>query len=231
MADRKKEPHAGHRSRLRERFRLEGLESFADHEVLELLLFYGKSRGDTNAIAHALLDSFGSLKAVLEARPEQLETVPGVGPECACLLSMTVPLFRRYMASVAAEQKRIRSRVQAEDYCKALLSGLRTERFYTICLNAQGRVIGRRLIAEGTLEEVNAYPRLVVETVLNYTASAVIFCHNHPGGTREPSQADITVTGKLEKLLGALGVTVMDHIVVADGSAWSMAQHGQIIKG
>lgn len=71
--------HEGHRARMRERFRENGLEGFAPHEVLELLLFYARARGDVNPLAHRLLDHFGSLKGVLEARPEQLMAVEGVG--------------------------------------------------------------------------------------------------------------------------------------------------------
>ena len=230
MPDTAKNPHSGHRKRLRKRFLTEGLDGFADHEILELLLFYARTRGDTNPQAHALLDSFGSLKAVLEARPEQLESIEGIGPEASCLLSLMVPLFRRYMASVAEEKSTLKARSDAEAYCLSLLAGQRTERFFVICLDAKGRVIGKRLIAEGSLDEVNAYPRLVAETVLNYNAAAAIFCHNHPGGTKNPSAADIAVTNRLERMLGSLGVTLMDHIIVADGEAWSMAQHGQIDK-
>ena len=88
--------HEGHRQRMRERFRLEGLDNFAPHEVLELLLFYARVQGDVNPLAHELLDSFGSIKGVLEARPEQLMAVKGVGEETATLLSLIVPVFRKY---------------------------------------------------------------------------------------------------------------------------------------
>ena len=93
--------HDGHRKRMRERFRLNGLEGFAPHEVLELLLFYGRARGDVNAIAHALLDTFGTLQGVLEATPAQLMSVPGVGEETATLISLMIPMFRRYSVCAA----------------------------------------------------------------------------------------------------------------------------------
>ena len=98
--------HDGHRCRLRERFRLEGLENFQPHEVLELLLFYARARGDVNPLAHTLLDTFGSLRGVLEAPVDQLTQVPGIGEETATLLSLMVPMFRRYELCICQERKR-----------------------------------------------------------------------------------------------------------------------------
>ena len=87
--------HAGHREKMRDRFiREKGFENFEDHQILELLLFYANARGDTNPLAHLLLDEFGSLKGVLEARPEQLMAVKGIGKQQAVLISMVVPLTR-----------------------------------------------------------------------------------------------------------------------------------------
>ena len=87
--------HEGHREKMRDRFiRDKGFENFEDHQILELLLFYANPRGDTNPVAHKLLDTFGSMKGVLEARPEQLIAVEGVGKQAATLISMVVPLTR-----------------------------------------------------------------------------------------------------------------------------------------
>lgn len=218
--------HDGHRSRMRERFRQEGLEGFAPHEVLELLLFYAKARGDVNPLAHELLETFGSLKGVLEAPPEQLMTVKGVGEETATMLSLIVPMFRKYQECLCAERKVIRFRAAAEGYCNALMSGLRMERFYVIALSSSMKVLGRRIVGEGSLGEVPAYPRLVVETALNYNAFGVILCHNHPGGIAEPSLSDVEVTKNIEAVLAHLNIRLIDHIIVADTQTYSMALHG-----
>lgn len=176
--------HDGRRERVRERFRLEGLDNFAPHEVLELLLFYSVRRGDTNVIAHDLIDTFGSIKGVLEASPDQLKTVKGIGDESAALLAMMVPMFRRYEMDKAAARKQIRSYEDAAAYCKALLGGLRVERFYVISLDVNGRVIAARLLGEGTINECAVPPRQVAEIALNHNAASVILCHNHPAGSR-----------------------------------------------
>lgn len=217
--------HNGHRKRMRERFRQEGLESFAPHEILELLLFYARARGDVNPLAHELLDAFGSLKGVLEASPEQLMAVDGVGEETATFLGMMVPVFRKYMECLSEVGATLNHRVDAEKYCQALMAGLRKERLYLICMSSAGKVLGRRLLSEGSIDEVPAYPRLVVETALNYNAYFVILCHNHPGGIAEPSKTDLEMTLSLEIVLKHLGINLLDHIIVAADSAYSMNNH------
>ena len=227
--------HAGHRERMRDRFiRDKGFENFEDHQILELLLFYSNARGDTNPLAHELLDQFGSLKGVLEARPEQLMQVKGIGKQQATLISMVVPLTRVWNRCAMNEPERIGNSREAEKYCLSILAGERTERFYVVSLNAKCCILGRRKISEGSLSEVSAYPRMVMETALNYNAHSVLLCHNHPGGTCAPSAEDISSTIQLQRLLNGVGILVLDHIIVAGDRTYSMIQHGDIdyrIKG
>ena len=218
--------HDGHRRRLRERFRLEGLENFQPHEVLELLLFYARARGDVNPLAHRLLEVFGSLRGVLEAPVDQLCAVEGIGEETATLISVMVPMFRRYEVCLCEKSRKLARYSEVQRYCTALMAGLRKERFYVICVSSQMRVLGQRLVAEGSLSEVPAYPRLVVETALNQNAYGVILCHNHPGGEAIPSMGDVDVTRELEAVLSKLGIALMEHIIVADNDCYSMIQHG-----
>ena len=221
--------HEGHREKLRKRFISDkGFENFADHQILELLLFYANARGDTNPLAHTLLDTFGSLKGVLEARPEQLMQVKGIGERAATLISMVVPLTRVWHRCAMTQPKRIGNSREAEEYCLSILAGERMERFYVISLNAKCNVLGRRKISDGSLSEVSAYPRVVMETALNYNAHSILLCHNHPGGTCAPSQEDISSTLQLQRLLGGVGIVVLDHIIVAGDSTYSMIQHGDI---
>ena len=91
--------HAKHRERMRTRFLEHGLDNFADHEVLELLLFYAVPRGDVNPLAHRLLDEFGSLANVLEAETPDLCRVEGMGEKTAAFLHLLPPMFRRYQTS------------------------------------------------------------------------------------------------------------------------------------
>ena len=220
--------HTGHRHRLRERYRTEGLEHFADHEVLELLLFSSHARGDTNPIAHALLDNYGTLKGVLEASPEDLLRVKGIGEESAVLISLMVPMFRRYAASQREAKRRILGSEDAAAYCASLLTGLRNERFYVLCLDKKGYLLGARLASEGTLDQVPAYPRLVAEIALRHNAASVILCHNHPSGDSTPSRDDLTLTHRLDRLLEDMEISLLDHIIVGAGDCYSLAAHGEL---
>ena len=221
--------HAGHREKMRARFiRDKGFENFEDHQILELLLYYANTRSDTNPLAHELLDRFGSLKGVLEARPEQLMTVHGIGQQQATLISMVVPLTRVWHRCAMTVPDRIGNSREAEDYCLSILAGHRSERFYVVSLNAKCQVLGRRMISEGSLSEVSAYPRIVMETALNYNAHSVLLCHNHPGGTCAPSPEDIASTLQLQRLLNGVGILLLDHIIVANENTYSMVQHGDI---
>ncbi len=214
--------------RLRERQQADkDLTTFSDYEILQLLISY--TGGEKSAkLAEKLLDAFGSLKGVLEARPEQLQMVKGIGARTASLIGMMVPMVRTWTRLCQECPDRIGNSREAENYCLSLLAGERLENFYVIALNAKCNVLGKRKISTGSLSEVSAYPRLVIETALNYNAHSVLLSHNHPGGTCAPSPEDISSTLQLQRLLNGIGILVLDHIIVAGNRTYSMIQHGDI---
>ena len=128
--------HQGHRERMKQRFLKEGLDGFADHEVLELLLFYAIPQRDTNDLAHRLIDRFGSLDAVLDAPREELLSVKGVGENTATLLTLATWIYRRYLISAQREPVR----VDSTDKAKALLwprfVGEKDEVVYMLCMDS-----------------------------------------------------------------------------------------------
>lgn len=201
---------------------------FEEQEILSHVLQFSSAKTNKEELAHNLLNTFGSLKNVIEARPEQLKTVEGITAKTADFISSFLPMFRVYNACQNANLDKISNSREAENFCLSLLEGKRIENFYVVALNAQCKVIGKRKISEGSLSEVSAYPRIVVETALNYNAHSVLLCHNHPGGTCAPSPEDITSTIKLQKVLKELGIMVIDHIIVANDKTYSMIQHGDI---
>ncbi len=221
--------HAGHRQRMRERFLTNGLEGFAAHEILELILFYAIPQRDVNPLAHRLMDRFGSLHGVLEAPAEELVKVEGMGMHAAALMNLFSHVARQLELSREVEREDMSNRLKAQRHCQKLLSGLKHERFYAVCLDGQMQVIRDVLIAQGTLSEVQAYPRLVVEAVLRHSAHAVVLCHNHPGGQLVPSPADIEATNALASLLAGIGVTLADHIIVCGSQTLSMVAEGLMV--
>lgn len=218
--------HTGHRERLRERFRTEGLDGFSEHEVLELLLTYAVPRRDVNPIAHALIAQFGSLAAVLNADESELLRVDGVGGQTAFLLTLMPALLRRYQLCAMGERPVIDNLSSAKHCVEALFLGSSEERVYMLCLDQGGHLIHPALLCKGTLDRATLYPRDVVETALRYHAYAVLLAHNHPGGIPHPSQADYDATAMVITALNAIGVRVVDHLVFSGTSVYSMAQNG-----
>lgn len=221
MAD-KESIHAGHRERIRQRFMEQGLNGFAEHEVLELLLTFAIARKDVNPLAHELIDHFGSLSAVLEADTRELMKVKGVGENTAALLTLIPQLFGVYQRSALGERPRVTNIAEAKAYCRSLFFGAHEEMVYALCLDQNGRVIHCALLRRGTVDEVAIYPRDVVETVIRCRAHSVMMAHNHPSGSLSPSQADIDITIRIAKALKAIDVSLSDHLIYADGEIVSM---------
>lgn len=219
--------HAGHRARMRERFMKEGLSGFSEHEVLELLLMFAIPQRDVNPLAHRLIDRFGSLSAVLESSPAELTRVDGVGENAAALLSLMPQLMGYYQHSAMGRKPVITNLAEARKYAGALFFGLHEERVYMICVDQSGRVLHPALMHRGTIDQVQIYPREVVETALRYHAHAVLLAHNHPSGMAEPSQDDYDSTRAVIGALNVIGVRVIDHLIFTGNSVYSMTQNSQ----
>lgn len=218
--------HGGHRERMRSRYLQEGADGFADHELLEMLLYGCIPRGDTNFIAHHLLKEFGSFSNLLEADAYEIAKVDGIGLKTAIFLTQLHELIRRYEREKLGTKPELTSIVRCVAYCRQLLSYYSTERFYMICLDSRRRVIHVAKLAEGTVENVYIPNRQVAEVALRYKSTGVVFCHNHPGGRVTPSHADIRLTMAFKGLLDALGVRVLDHIIIGEnGTHFSFFQN------
>ena len=220
--------HDGHREKKRQQFLQHGLDSFADHEVLELLLFYAIPRKDTNPIAHALMDRFGSLDAVLSAPVEELCRVKGVGESAAALLKLTPQVYRRSRIAAAERERVLNSSQRAGDYLLELFTGEPAEVLYELCLDRKGKLLACRRVGEGGVSSINVDLRKIVENALLTGASGVILSHNHPSGIALPSADDCAATVRVKEALKTVGLVLVDHIVVADGDYVSMADSGQL---
>ena len=214
--------HAGHRKRLKERFRQEGLDSFDELHVLELLLFYCIPQKDTNLLAHELLDRFGSLPQVLEATAEELEKVPGVGEHVSTLLTLITDISRYYMVSRSARFDVLLTNEQCGDYLLPYFVGRRDETVFMLCLDAKCKVLCCKEVGRGSVNSAGVPVRRVVETALGVNATTVILAHNHPSGLAIPSSEDIITTRRIAIALDAVGIVLAAHIVVADDDFVSM---------
>lgn len=220
-----KNPHQGHRQRLKARVLSEGIDNFEDHQILELLLFYAIPMKDTNALAHRLIGHYGSLAGVFDANPRDLSALVGVTENTALLLSLIPALARRYQQGKLAPKAVLGSTTAAGEYAVSLFTGRLNEVFYVICLDSQNKVNQATLLHEGTINEAPVYPRLIVETALRHQAASIILAHNHPGGSQRPSQADLDVTRRIRQATEAIAIPVVDHIIVAGDGYYSFAEN------
>lgn len=218
--------HDGHRQRLKQRFLEAGLDRFTEIQVLEILLFYAIPRKDTNPIAHALLDRFGSLAQVLEAPVEELCKVPGVTANAATLLRLTRETGKYYQLSRNSRMEVLPTLEDCAAYLVPHFYGSTTESVYLLCLDAKCKVLCCREIGEGSVNSTGISVRKVVETALMAKASSVVLAHNHPSGVAIPSNEDICTTRKIAMALHAVDIRLVDHVIVGDDDYVSLAQSG-----
>ena len=218
--------HDGHRKRLKEQF-LNHSDGFHDHQLLELLLCYAIPQGDVNGLSHRLLDRFGSLAGVLDARPEALEQVPGVGEHTAVLLKLIPVLSGRYQADRAGMGTILDSTQAAGQYLRPYFSqGARYEMAYLVCLDGKYKVLDCHKLDEGTVNATDITPRKMVENVLAHHPTAAILAHNHLSGLALPSNADLMSTQQLRTILRSVDVELLDHLIFTDDDMVSLKDSG-----
>lgn len=217
------ETNEGHRQRLRDKFTNNGLDSFHDHEILELLLFYAIPRRNTNGIAHELIKTFGSLSDVLDAPVEKLKAVDGIGDNAATLLKLMPQIARRYSMSKGSFDNILDTTQRSGDYILPFFLSQRDEVVLLVCLDSKNKVLNAQIIHRGSVNSTDISLRKILETAFTYNATKVILAHNHPSGIALPSTEDINTTKYIRDALKILSIKLVDHIIVADGDYVSMA--------
>ena len=220
--------HEGHRDRMRRRYLEGGPDGFANHELLEMLLYGTIPRGDTNEIAHHLLDEFGTIANLIEADPYEIAKTSGIGIKSAVFLSLLHELVCRYEGEKREPKEALTSIARAVEYSSMLLAFRPTERFYAVFLDSRRQVVHTSKIAEGTISEAMVSPRLIVEKALRYQSTGVLLCHNHPGGNVRPSREDIELTVRLRNMLEPLGIMIMDHVIIGENQYFSFFENDML---
>ena len=218
----------GHYSRLRQRFLSGGIDGFLDYEVVELLLKLADNRRDQKITAKLLLNTFKSLRGVLEASPEQLKKIKGIGDANIFGLKLIQSVARRYLKEQIIGEEFIQSSENILDYLRHNLRDRGREVFLVVLLNGRNQVLDIVELFEGTLTTSAVYPREVIKLILEKDAAAVIFVHNHPSGNPNPSKDDQNLTQKLQAACSTIDVQLHDHLIIAGNDYTSMADKGMV---
>lgn len=209
-------PHyAGHRQRLKDRFRRSGANALADYELLEMILFRALPRRDTKPLAKALLDRFGSFADVLTAAPDRLKEVDGIGEQATTEIKLIEAASVRLAQTRLLKQPVLGTWQSVLDYAHTSMAYNEREQFRVLFLDRKNRLILDEVLQEGTVDHTPAYPREVVKRALELSASGIILLHNHPSGDPTPSSPDIAMTRTIVEAAEKLGIKVHDHLIIS----------------
>ncbi len=217
--------HAGHRERLRERYREAGLDHFTDHEILEILLGYTILQKDTNPIAHRLIEQFGSLRGVLEAGEEKLQRVHLVGPTTAFFLSMLPDITRRYYEQLADPKPRLMNPEQCISFFIPRFIGYKNECILAAFLDETKQLIDYAPIGQGYNNTVHLHAPTLLQEAKKRGCRYVVLAHNHFTDAT-PSLEDISVTSTARATLLTGGIALLDHVIICGSNAISMVESG-----
>jgi len=210
--------HEGHRERLRTRFIKEGADSFAAHNLLELLLFYSIPRRDTNETAHKLLKQFGDVHAVLKATEEELCKVEGVNTNTATLLRLCGELGKRFCSGDLRDPTQFYCFDDVGNHLIKQFLSIPEERVFALLLDNSARLIKTVHLCKGSVNSIALNLRDVVKEATGTNAAGIILAHNHPDGNTFPSTEDLNTTKNLFYTLKQQDIELVEHFIVAETS-------------
>ncbi len=212
--------HMGHRERMREKLNEGGFRMLEDHEILEILLFYAIPRANTNNIAHLLLNEFGSLKAVFNADKQRLKQIKGIGDRSAIFLKLLGDVYYsldRDKNAGKPSKKPFNDLYVAGEYLLKYYKGIKNEEICAVFLDENNMFIKFQSFASGNANSAYVDQRVIARAAAKYDAASVILAHNHPGGDTTPTKDDISYTDEMIDRLDAVGITLMEHIIIGNG--------------
>ncbi len=210
--------------RVKTRFLKEGLASFAPHEIIELLLFFGIPVKDTNELAHELLERFGSFTGVLEAPYDELIQVKGISSHVATLICFCHGLCCTYYEAKNTVGTVLNSIDEMGNYIMPKFLGRKNEAVVLLSLDNRRKVLNCSVVYEGSVNATEVNVRLVLQQALRDNATIAVLAHNHPNGHAVPSGADIASTAVLKQALNVAGIQLIDHLIFSDDDYISMLQ-------
>ena len=212
-------------ARPREKLLQRGPQALSDVELLAILLRTGMAGKNVFQLSQELLQ-LGGISGLLNSSPASFKTIKGLGPAKKAELLAVFELARRAMAERLQEREAFQTPGAVKQYLQLQLAHKSHEVFAVLFMDSQNRMLAMEELFRGTLTQTSVYPREVVLRALHHQCAAVVLAHNHPSGSVQPSRADEALTHNLKASLALVDVRVLDHIIVGQGQALSMAEEG-----
>lgn len=215
--------------RPREKMIQQGPASLSDSELIAILLQTGSAEKSALDLARELLAQCRhNLSELGRFSTTDYQRIKGVGQAKATLLAAALELGKRREASRALEKPVMSSSHAVAGYLRQVIRDYPFEVFGVLLLNQANKVLHFELVSQGGLTGTVADPRIIFKKALEYGATGVILCHNHPSGNTNPSQADKLITQKLKSAGEQLDIRVLDHVIIAESGYYSFADEGLI---
>lgn len=215
--------HVHDRERPRERLRTIGPRGLSLRELIALCVGSGSVRASADVVAARIEERFETLDALAGADVATLEEIPGVGVAIAGRLVAAFEIGRRAAAVVPLDPTPIRGPADVFRRMGPRLQDVRQEEFHALLLNTRHHIVREVLVTRGILDASLVHPREVFRIAVAEGAAGIILVHNHPSGDPTPSPEDRAVTRQLGEAGRAIGIPVLDHIVVGRGRYVSLA--------
>ena len=214
--------------RPREKLERVGAGGLGDNELLAIVLGHGVPRTSALELANAVLDAVGGLHGLARASPDDLRRVPGIGTARASQLIAAIEAGRRTLVRGRRERVQIKSARDAAELLVPEFGSRPVEQFGVLLLDTKHRVLRTTLLSVGTLDASIVHPREVFREAASGGASAIVVFHNHPSGDPTPSGDDIALTRRLVTAGDLMGITVLDHVIVAENAFFSMKERDSL---
>lgn len=214
--------------RPRERLIRQGAQVLSDAELLSVFLRVGVRGKSAVDLGRDMLDEFGSLRTLFSASLQDFSKVHGLGTAKFAQLQAVLELAKRSISEELQFNSTLSSPHAVKQFLQLQIGNKQYESFTVLFLDVKNRLISAQELFRGSLSHASVYPREVVKTALSYNAASLILAHNHPSGSTEPSQADLSLTQTLKSALALVDIRVLDHFIVANNQIYSFAENGQI---
>lgn len=214
--------------RPRERLIKNGAQALSDAELLAVFLRVGVKGKSAVDLGRDMLSRFGSLSGLFSATIKDFSAMHGLGDAKFAQMQAVLELAKRAISEELQNNASLSSPQAVKNYLQLMIGNKPYESFAVLFLDIKNRLITSEELFRGTLSHASVYPREVVKAALQHNAAAIILAHNHPSGSCDPSNADMSLTQTLKQALSLVDIRLLDHFIVANPHVYSFAEHGQI---